>query len=223
MPYQPREDFSFETTDAWDRATGVYEGSYGMVGASNAYPYSEGSNFLEGWVQPATHHRRVLFVKPDILIVADTLTPLDGAAHEYELRWHLDSLQVSPLADGLAMATTDGLAMATTDEGQPNLLVAPLTREGLTVASACGQTEPEILGWKLYGTEPEPITTVQHRRSGEGVVEFVTLLLPLRPGQATPEVSVAWEGNLATLTLGDGRTVQVTVPADPAEDMVPQE
>ncbi len=215
MPYQPREDFSFETTDAWDRATGVYEGSYGMVGASNAYPYSEGSNFLEGWVQPATHHRRVLFVKPDILIVADTLTPLDGAAHDYELRWHLDSLQVSPLADGLAMATAD--------EGQPNLLVAPLTTEGLTVTSACGQTEPEILGWKLYGTEPEPITTVQHRRSGEGVVEFVTLLLPLRPGQATPEVSVAWEGNLATLTLGDGRTVQVTVPADPAEDMVPQE
>ncbi len=215
MPYQPREDFSFETTDAWDRATGVYEGSYGMVGPSNAYPYSEGSNFLAGWVQPATHHRRVLFVKPDILIVADTLTPLDGAAHEYELRWQIDSMQMVTLADGSAMATAD--------EGQPNLLVAPLTREGLTVASACGQTEPQILGWKLYGPEPEPITTVQHRRSGEGVVRFVTLLLPLRAGQAPPEVSVAWEGNLATLSLGDGRTVRVMVPADPAEEMALQE
>ena len=119
MPYQPLTDFRFETTAAWDSAAGVYDGSYGVAGPSDAYPYFDDSTFLEGWVQPATHHRRVLFVKPDIFVVADTLTPLDGEAHEYELRWQLDSTQVSAQADGLAMASAD--------EGLPNLLVAPLT------------------------------------------------------------------------------------------------
>ncbi|MGD9497358.1 MAG: alginate lyase family protein [Armatimonadota bacterium] len=211
MPYQPLTDYRFETTEAWDRAAGVYDGSYGLVGTSSSYPYTEGGNFHEGWVQPATHHRRVLFVKPDIVIVADTLTPIDGQPHQYELRWHLDSTQVVPLGDGLAMATAD--------EGRPNLLVAPLLGDGLTVTSASAQTEPELLGWKLYSATPEPATTVQHVRSGDGVLRFVTLLLPLRAGEAAPEVSVAWAGNVATLGLPGGRSLRITVPDDPAQDL----
>jgi len=50
----------------------------------------------------------------------------------------------------------------------------------------------------------------------------VTLLLPLRAGQAPPKVSAAWSGNVATLGLGDGREVRVTVPDDRAEDLVLQ-
>jgi len=215
MPYQPLEDYRFETTAQWDRAAGVYSASYGMAGPSDSYPYFEESSFLEGWVQPATQHRRVLFVKPDIFIVADTLTPLDGEGHEYELRWQLDSTQVSELPDGVSLATAD--------EGQPNLLVMPLTGEGLTVTAACGQEEPELLGWKLYTKQPEPITTVLHRRSGDDVVQFVTLLLPLRAGQAPPEVSVQWSGKVATLQPGDGRVLRIAVPDDPAEDLALQD
>lgn len=211
MPYVPLSDYRFETTEAWDRAAGVYEGAYGMIGASDAYPYTEGGNFLEGWVQPATHHRRVLFVKPDIVVVADTLTALDDQPHQYELRWHLDSTQVSALADGMTMVTAD--------EGQPNLLVMPLLRDWVMVTSASGQTEPELLGWKLYSATPEPTTTVRHQRSGTGVVRFVTLLLPLRAGEAAPEVSVAWAGNVATLTLPEGRSLRIEVPDDPAQDL----
>jgi len=209
MPYQPLDDFTFETNDQWDYAAGVYDADYGMAGPSDSYPYFDDSNFREGWESIATHHRRVLFVKPDVFIVADTLTPLDGESHEYELRWQLDSTQVAPMADGLAMATRD--------EDQPNLLVAPLTSDGLTVTAATAQEEPQLLGWKLYTKEREPATTLRHVRAGDGVVQFVTLLLPLREGEAPPEVAVEWAGDTVALDLGDGRTVQVTVPDDPGE------
>lgn len=211
MPYQPLEDYRFKATADWDRAAGVYDADYGIPGPSDAYPYFEDSNFREGWEQIATHHRRVLFVKPDVFVVADTLTPLDGEAHEYELRWHLDSVQTTTLADGVSVATTD--------KDQPNLLVAPLTSDGLAVSAATAQREPQLLGWKLYTKEPEPATTVRHVRSGDDVVSFVTLLLPLRAGTPPPEVSVEWDGNEATVDLGDGREVQVTVPDGPAEDL----
>jgi hypothetical protein len=211
MPYQPLEDFRFETTDQWDRAAGVYDADYGIPGPSDAYPYFDESNFREGWEKIATQHRRVLFVKPDIFVVADTLTSLDGEAHEYELRWHLDSVQVSPMADGLTMATCD--------KDQPNLLVAPLTSEGLTVETATAQEEPQLLGWSLFTKEPQPATTIRHIREGDGVVRFVTLLLPLREGTPPPEVSLEWAGNEATVDLGDGREVTVAVPDDPAEDL----
>ena len=162
MPYRPLDDFRFETTERWDRAAGVYDAHYGLPGPSDSYPYFDDGNFREGWEEIATHHRRVLFVKPAVFVVADTLTPLDGEAHQYELRWHLDSVQVTTMADGLSMATTD--------RDLPNLLVAPLTTEGLTVKSATAQREPQMLGWKLCTDTPEPATTVRHLRWGEGVV-----------------------------------------------------
>ncbi|MGI5819362.1 MAG: alginate lyase family protein [Armatimonadota bacterium] len=212
MPYQPLEDFRFEAAEGHHHAAGVYDGSYGMVGPSDSYPYFDDSTFREGWVQPATHHRRVLFVEPDIFVIADTLTPLDGEAHAYELRWHLDSAAV--------VALPDGVAMATADEATPNLLVAPLLAgAGLEVTSVSAQDEPELLGWKFHRPEPEPATTVRQIRRGEGVVRFVTLLLPLRTGQEPPEVSARWAGNVATLDVGDGRVLRVTVPDDPAEDL----
>ncbi len=210
MPYQPLEDFRFETTDQWDRAAGMYDAHYGLPGPSDAYPYFDDSNFKEGWEQIATHHRRVLFVKPDIFVVADTLTSVDGEAHEYELRWHLDSTQVTPMADGLAMASADA--------DRPNLLVAPLASEGLTVSAATAQEEPQLLGWSLYTKEPKPATTVRHVREGDGVVRLVTLLLPLREGEPPPEVAVEWDGNVATVDPGD-REVKVIVPDDPGEDL----
>lgn len=209
MPYQPREDIRFATTDEFDHAAGVYDGMWGMPGISDAYPYYEDGNFYEGWVQPATHHRRVLFLKPDVVVVADLLTALDGESHQYEVRWQIDSNAVERMADGMSLATRD--------EGLPNLALVPLVRDGLTVETGSGQMEPEILGWKLYGA-PTPATTAMHRRSGEDI-RFVTLLLPLRPGEAPPEVSVRWtDGETVGVELEE-ETLTITVPDDPEQDL----
>ncbi len=210
MPYQPLEDYRFNTTPEYDHAAGVYDQTWGMPGPSDAYPYWEGSNFREGWVELANHHRRVLFLKPDLFVVADSLIPVDGQTHDFEVRWQIDSTNVERMADGVSLVTADA--------GRPNLAIVPLVREGLGVESGSGQMEPQILGWNLHG-DPQPATTAIHTRSGRELVEFVTLLLPLPAGVQAPEVSVNWTGpETALVTLGD-ETVRLTIPDDPAEDL----
>ena len=209
MPYRPLQDMRFVTTEESDHAAGVYDSMWGMPGPSDAYPYYEDGNFYEGWVQPATHHRRVLFLKPDVVVVADLLTSLDGETHDYELRWQVDSTSVERLADGVSLATRD--------EGLPNLAIVPLIREGLTVETGSGQMEPQILGWRLHG-QPTPATTAMHRRSGRDV-RFVTLLLPLRPGEAPPEVSARWMDGETVVVELEGETLTITVPDAPDEDL----
>jgi hypothetical protein len=211
MPYQPVADIRWRTTETADFAYGVYDGAYGMPGPSQAYPYWEGTNFYQDWVEPATHHRRIAFHLPDLFVVADTLAPKDGRPHEYDLRWQLDTTSWRTLDDGLAAITTD--------ERVPNLAVVPLARDGLAVTGTSGQAEPEMLGWKYY-TKPEPATTLQHRKSGAGAVRFVTLLLPLRPDEsfAIGEIE-APDAETWRVALGDGRTLRVTVPSDPGDDL----
>lgn len=211
MPYQPVSDLRWRTTETADFAYGVYDGAYGMPGPSQAYPYWEGTNFYEDWAEPATHHRRIAFHLPDLFVVADMLVPKDGEPHEYDLRWQLNTTSWRLLDDGVTVVTED--------QGVPNLAVIPLTRDELVVTGTSGQAQPEMLGWKYY-TKPEPATTLQHRKSGGGAVRFVTLLLPLRAGQSfAPGTIKTLDAQTSSVTLADGRTVRVSMPADPDIDL----
>lgn len=210
MPYQPLNDFRFEASAAYDHAAGVYADTYGLPGPSDAYPYFEDSNFKQGWERIADHHRRVGFLKPDVFAIADTLSSVDGAAHSYQLRWQLASTAVSTQADGVSSETQD--------PDLPNLVVAPLLREGLAVGMGSGQMEPEILGWDCRG-QAKPATTLMHTRAG--VTErFLTLLLPLRAGQAAPTLAVEWaSAQQVTVRLSDGRALRIDVPEDVAQNL----
>jgi len=210
MPYQPLTDYRFEAGEALEQAAGVYADTYGLPGPSDAYPYYDDSNFKVGWERIADHSRRVCFLKPDVFLIADTLTSVDGKPHEYELRWQLASTTVGKLADGVSVATGDA--------DQPNLLVAPLRADGLAVSMGSGQRQPEILGWDLRG-EPTAATTLRHGLSGE-TVRFVTLLLPLKPGQSAPDIGVDWASDTrATVTLSDGVRLQIGVPMDISQNL----
>jgi hypothetical protein len=203
MPYQARDDVKWTTSAASDFAAGVYDAHYGLSGASDSYPYKDGGNFKEGWGLPATHHRRVLFVKPNLYVVADTLISKDGESHDYDVRWHLDS----------TVTEVEGTIIRTADAELPNLEIVPLDAEGLTVRATPAQTEPELLGWKV-GKTAEPATTTQHLKAGNGSVRFLTLLAPLRPGQKRRVLSAEWDGVTALIEFTDGRTVTVNVPED---------
>lgn len=209
---QPLGDYSFETTETWDRASGIYDESYGPQGASQAYPYHTNSTFLKGWGKPATHNRRVFFLHPDVVLVADTMTPLDGKAHDYELRWTLDSTSVSGPRAG-----SD--AVHTTDRGQPNLAVIPLDLPGLQTKIVSASTDP-IIGWNFTAKEPKPATTVRHLKSGNGPVAFLTLLLPARANQTlgVSRIHRINEENLI-IELSDGRRLKATIPANPAQPL----
>lgn len=209
MPYQPVNDLRWKSEPGFDFVAGVYDEAYGAVGFSEWYPYTNREAFLAGWVLPATHHRRVLFLKPDLFVIADTLTSKDGAAHTYEARWHLKTTAT-------AHNQPTG-AVVTTDAGKPNLAVVPLLREDLETRVVTGQETPELLGWNAQGNNNNtPTATVLHTRRGEGRQQFLTLLLPLRAGQENPVRDVRATGPTAVeVTFADGRRLQIEADADP--------
>jgi hypothetical protein len=194
-PLEKPLDVRWESTPQHDFAAGVYNEEYGRRGH-----------------RPVTHHRRVLFVKPDLFVVADTLVPGDTKEHTVQARWHLISPKTA-LDDSTK-------AVATRDRDVPNLAVVPLLAEGLEVRSASAQEEPELLGWRSHksGGKPwYPATTVLHTRKGAGTQHMLTLLVPLRKGEANPVTGVRATGpTSADVTFRDGRRLRVEVGADPA-------
>jgi len=185
-------DVRWESSGAFDFAAGVYGEGYGKEGH-----------------RPLTHTRRVLFVKPDLFIVADTLASADGAEHTAQARWHLASAKTT-----LDKATW---AVATADEGKPNLAVVPLLTEGLETRAVSAQTEPELLGWYVRKDKKQsPATTVVHTRKVGGVGHLLTLLVPLEAGEGNPVREVKATGPAsAEVVLADGRRLAVAADPDP--------
>jgi hypothetical protein len=152
----------------------------------------------------AAHQREVLFLKPDLYVVADRLTPNDEKEHTYQARWHLLSTSTAKNEKTGQVATTD-LAMA-------NLAIVPLQTQGLSVEAVSAQEEPEILGWNTRKdmTPPRlPCTTVLHTRKGSGPQSFLTLLLPMKKGQENPITEII-EGPETLVKFSDGRQLRVS-------------
>jgi len=197
---QPKNpiDARWESTADHDFASGVYSDGYGSINA-----------------RLATHTRRVLFVKPDLFVVADSLVPNDRGAHSYEARWNV--LTTRTTEEPMTRAVT------TADQNKPNMVIVPLQAEGLDVRCVTGQTEPELLGWSVRRatkSKPVPATTVVHTKRGGGAKSFLTLLLPLRAGSASPVGSVQATGaDSAVVSFTDGRKLRVQADADPAGGM----
>ena len=150
----------------------------------------------------ASHERQVLFLKPDVFIVADKLSPGDELEHTYQARWHLLTTKTEQM----------GANVTTSDPSLANLAIIPLVSQRLAVRTASAEETPEILGWNIRkDTNPPlvPATTVLHTRQGTGPQHFLTLLLPLKPGQASPVTNVT-EGPVTEVTLSDGRKISVS-------------
>lgn len=209
----PLGDFAFETTEKWERASGIYTDDYGLPGPSDSYPYGGKSNFNKGWGKPAAHHRRVFFLHPDIVVVSDTLVSLDGNGHDYELRWTIDSTNISGPEEESGMVRT-------TDAGRPNLMVAPLDRDGLTSETVSGQTDP-IIGWNFQKKKPVPATTIRQSKSGNGSVSFLSLFVPIRANKDLKLVNTERPNDSTVrFSLSDGRSFDVIVPPDPAQPLM---
>lgn len=182
-------DAGWISTPEFDYARGIYDGGFG--------PSRE---------RIATHERQVLFLKPDIFVVADRLEPQDRLAHTYQARWHL-------ITTGTRQDKISG-EVVTTDAGLANLAVVPLLGEGLSVDTASALQEPEILGWNVRKdlTPPRlPCTTVLQTRQGKGTQHFLTLLLPLAADQPSPVQRITGRGMETTVELTGGRELRVSI------------
>jgi hypothetical protein len=184
----------WQTTPQYDFARGLYTKGWGTE-----------DNLLANQV------RRVLFVKPDLFVVADTLTPHDNREHTYQARWNLMPVQTHQ--DPTSNEVT------TTAPGQPNLAVVPLETEGLVIKDVSAQTKPELLGWNVRKDlvpESVPATTVTHTRKGDGPQSFLTLFIPIKPGATEPVQSVTSNSaTSAVVTLVDGRKLTISASKDP--------
>lgn len=179
---EPLADVTWVTNDVYDYGVGVYDELYGEA-------------------LLATHKRHVLFLKPDIFLVWDVLSPKDGASHCYQARWHVTTPNTM----------VDGSVVVTADNDAPNLAIIPLL-DGVDVEVVSAQEEPELLGWWIRKrTQPSviPATTVLHNRSGSGVQHFMTLLLPLHVGVSHPVECVRQVGKGEVLVeMKDGRLLR---------------
>ena len=191
----------WESDIAHDFAAGTYDRGY-----SN-YTY-----------RPATQTRRVLFVKPDLFLVADTLAPsAPGVSHTYEARWNLFPTNTS--VDALTKVVT------TTDAGAANLAIVPCLSAGLAVSNIVAQDSSvlsQVLGWKVQSgiTTHVPCTTITHTRSGAGTNQFLTLFMPLAAGATNPVAQVTATGpTSADVRLRDGRTLKVSADPNPARGL----
>ena len=199
-------DAGWQSDPLYDFATGVYDEEYGTseYGPPGIYDPAVG-NVRK---RLASHRRSVLFLKPDIYIVADRMEPIDNQAHTYQARWQLLSTEVVDFPETKALATAD--------IGVPNLAIYPLSTDGLQVRHATAQETPELLGWhcrKDMKPQNVPATTLLQTKKGAGVQRFLTLLLPLKKEEKNPVVSVKGD-NPAEVTFHDGRKLIVEVSED---------
>jgi hypothetical protein len=203
------------SSDPWHDADLVSQGPINGHWQSNpVFDFASG-DYNEGYgplhVMPASQQRDVLFLKPDLYIVADRLRPNDAQSHTYQARWQLLSTQTH-----IDPATH---ALQTTDNGEPNVAIVPLLSKGVEVAAASAQENPEILGWnvRVYDLPRRvPATTLLHTIAGSGPQLLLTLIVPLRPGHANPVSSVTPgnDGHSATVVYTDGRRFLISAPGE---------
>lgn len=185
-------DAHWQTNAGFDFASGEYTQGYGPSHKSIA-----------------SQQRDVLFLKPDIYVIADRLRPNDSLPHKFQARWQLLTTH-SRIEPSTHILTTE-------DTGVPNLAVVPLLIDHLEVASVSGQETPEILGWDFHtggGPELVPATTLLHTLTGTGSHLILTLFLALRPGETNPikSVEAGKDGVSATATFSDGRKLLISCP-----------
>ena len=164
----------FATSSTVDYASGWYVADYGKKGAA----------------EPIAHHRRELaFLKGEspLLVVVDTLAPLDTKEHRYEARWHLLSTKWNEDKKARVLWTTDA--------GKPNLAVLALAGAEEFHADS-GVTTPEVLGWSYDGQTggPYPALTLRQAVTGSGVKRLVTVFIPFKGKPGNPVTSVRRNG-----------------------------
>ena len=171
------------------------------------YDYVE-ATFDEGFggevKQGVAHTRRVLFVKPDLWILCDTLSAKDGKEHSYEALFHLDA----PVK-----ADAAGLRLFTGNEDAANLAIAARPASGLSLKIVEGQQDP-LQGWLpdrgLKSAHPAPVAVFT--ATGGGDTHLLWVLAPARPGAPDPVAAIEPLGDnrlSARIRLRDGRAYEV--------------
>jgi hypothetical protein len=179
-------DAGWITNDVFDYATATYDSTFGGV-------------------KSATHKREVRFCKPGFFIVVDTLTSVDGAAHDYELLFHLDTTKAKILEEYKNSVISEY-------GGEYEIAIISLDGDGADIKLECvsGSTDP-IKGWYngRNGEFLHEAMTVSRKVSGAEDFKFITLLAPVKAGGELPTVTQNDDGTLGVTFEGQSYTVDI--------------
>ena len=172
---KPREEY---IVDAPLPHTWISEPGFDYVSAA----YDEGYGPERD--RTVTHRRSILYIKPDLWIVTDILTPEDDSVHHYESAFILDT-------DG---ASADGLVAQTSNGGGPGCAIYGLGPEGTSLRIAQGEQDPHYRGWMprdgdISCCHPVPAAIYSFKGSGKIISSYI--IVPMRDGNSNPVTSVS--------------------------------
>jgi hypothetical protein len=134
------------------------------------------------------HRRAVLFVKPDLWVILDTLLASDQEPHTAEVLYHIDAEQAES-AENTVLAT---------NKNKAGLLLAARPHPGLEVEIVTGKMEPPVQGWSANVKRNRPkgipmsaIPTAIFRQSWKERADLVTLVHPFPNGETRTTRCVA--------------------------------
>jgi hypothetical protein len=194
----PQNDTLWVSRPSFDFIRGTYRDGYGKPKEGSFVGRRPEQGEYEE-ITVVTHTRRVLFLKSEYWVIADTLMAGDDAEHTYESLFHLNAEEVC--------IDQETKSVATADADVANLAIVPMADAALSVKVVKGQDDP-VQGW---ANDPwRPVPTAVYTRRGRGTIWFAYVLYPMRAGQGVPVASVepipAAEDALGiTVRFSDGR------------------
>ncbi|MDD4537380.1 MAG: heparinase II/III family protein [Lentisphaeria bacterium] len=169
------------------------------AGSDTLWHSSPGVDYCQGWWKgrwreyvdsqnPATsatrfldtvqHRRAVLFIKPGLWVVHDTLFASDQEPHTAEVLYHIDAETAVVDSDG-------GVAILATNKDRAGLRLAARPQDGLAVAIVTGKMEPPVQGWsanvkrnRQKGIPMSAVPTAIFQQSWQGRSDVVTIVQP---------------------------------------------
>ncbi|KAL9647247.1 hypothetical protein ABK040_012599 [Willaertia magna] len=191
----------FINSTIFDYAKGVYMDSYGN------------KNY-----KPAIHQREFIFIKETdkyrgFYIAIDTLQSRDGNFHNYEARWHLNTVNINTNYK-INNNNNNYRIVTTNDKDVPNLAVISLTQNVVSNITI-GQTTPFILGWNVIGPQSAnyPTASITHKVRDRNVT-LVTCFIPLLPNEYSEELItniIEAERNVKyRMIMNNGNEIEIT-------------
>jgi hypothetical protein len=162
--------------DEFDFVSSVYCESFGV----NTFK-AEGPPELDDLI---VHKRSIFYVKGEYWILCDVISGEDKGSHQFEQMFHpapiFDRDADIPMLAG-EVSIDDGV-IRTADEGLGNLAIVQVDREGVTVTSKKGETNPAA-GW--YGVLGEfPAWEVSSHSGGAYPHRMDAVMFPMPPGSS---------------------------------------
>ena len=167
-----------------------------------------GEGYGPGEDRTVTHRRSILYIKPDLWIITDFLSPSDEEEHSYEAAFHLTAKS----------ASAENLACSTISNNVPGCVIHAFGPKQTSLRIAEGERDPHLRGWMPKNGDVScchPTPTAIYSYSGSGPICCTYIVCPVPAAGVSPIASISQirvnphsvTGNAGVLKRTDGQEV----------------